>query len=842
MWRLTMTTALAHRARLALTVLAVALGVAFVAGSLILTDTSTRLLDAQFRSAAAGVDITVRSAAAFDAAMGVQVQRDPLPPDLAGRIAATPGVAAVRPVATGPGQLQIAGAVVRPNGPTVVGSWGETPFTAYELRAGHAPHGPGEVVLDVATARRHGVTLGDTVTISATDSRRLQVVGLTGVGDGDGMANTALALVDLPTAQGLLGLGSGISSVDVIAADGTDVTGLRERLAGMLGPDYAATGAQDAAAASADAAAQSIDYLRIVLLALAAAGLVVGGFLIANTFGIVLSQRSRELALLRAAGATGRQVFGSVLGEALLVGITGAVGGTGLGIGGAYGLRGLAQQAGLALPDGPLSITGSSLLIAVLAGTAVTVLAALGPARRAARVAPVTAMRAADPVSSGPRRGRSVTGWVLAGLGLAVLGAAVVLRDVAVVALGAVLLLAGLVMLAPALTPRLALAVGRPLGGLGVPGRLAREAVVRNPRRTASTAMALGLGLALIAFVSVLGASVRAIAATGSEAVTADLLIQSSRAEMLGGLSPEVAARAAAVPQVEAVTPIRFGHWLDGGMTSVLTAVDPSGLPGASRITMTEGSLAALDGGGVVVADTVARERSLSLGDALSMTFPRDGTQQVRVVGIISDDSARALSTSYLISLTGYAQHYSENVDATVFVTLAADADQQAARAALQAAVADFPNAEILDQAQAAAARAGAIDQVLGLITVLLGFAVLIALLGITNTLALSIVERTREIGLLRAVGMTRAQLRSMVRAEAVLIAAVAVVAGVALGLVLGSATLAGLAANGPLVIRVPILQLLLIAAGAVAAGLAAGLLPARRAARLDVLTAIAAQ
>jgi putative ABC transport system permease protein len=259
-------------------------------------------------------------------------------------------------------------------------------------------------------------------------------------------------------------------------------------------------------------------------------------------------------------------------------------------------------------------------------------------------------------------------------------------------------------------------------------------------------------------------------------------------------------------------------------------------------VRMTAGSFSVLDDGGIVLADKVARERGLKVGDTLAMTFPRDGEQLMRVVGLMDDDSARALSTSYVLSLGTYAQHYSENVDAAVYVALADGVDQQEARKALQAAVADFPNAEILDQAEAAAGRAAAIGQVLGLITVLLGFAVLIALLGITNTLALSIVERTREIGLLRAVGMTRTQLSWMIRAEAVLIAAVAVVVGVALGLGLATATLAGLASDTPLVIRVPVAQLLAVVGAAVVAGLLAGLLPARRATRLDVLTAIATQ
>ncbi|MGY1825914.1 ABC transporter permease [Blastococcus sp. SYSU DS0541] len=838
MWRLAVKNAVAHRSRLTLTWLAVALGVAFVAGSLVLTDTSSRLLDAQFRTAAAGVDLTVRGVAAFGSAMGVEVERDPLPADLAERVAGTPGVGQARAVASGPGQLQVRGEPVRPNGPTILGTWAEAPFTAYDLRTGRAPDGGDEVVLDAATAAAHDIAIGDTVTVSAAASRRLEVVGLTGVGVDDGLSNSAVVLVDLGTAQALLGLGTGVTSVDVIAAPDVAVAELRSDLAQALGEEYAVTSGQDAAEASAEAAKESISYLRVVLLALAAAGLLVGALLIANTFGIVLSQRSRELALLRAAGATGRQVFASVLAEALLIGITGAAGGTAAGIGAAYGLRGLAQGAGLALPDGPLTVTSRTVLVALVAGALVTLLAALGPARRAARVAPVEAMRLSEPAR--PRRRRLVTGWVLLALGVAQLGAAAVLRDIAGVALGAVLLLLGLVVLGPVLAPRLANAVGRPLDRLGVPGRLARESTVRNPRRTAATVTALALGLALISFVSVLGGSVKAISAGQQEALTADLLIRSAGDEMLGGLSPEVAVRVADLPEVGATSSIRYGHWLDGGTTSALTAVEPATLPQVADVEMTAGDLGALEEGGVVLAEDVATERGLGVGDKLAMTFPRHGEQQVRVVGVMADASAQALSSGYILSLTTYAQHFNEDVDASVFVALADGVDAEAGRTALETAVSDFPNAEILDQTQAVAARAATVDQALGLITLLLGFAVVIALLGITNTLALSIVERTREIGLLRAVGMTRRQLRSMIRAEAALVAVAAVLAGVAVGLGLAVATLAGLSNDELLTIRIPVGQLLVVVAIAVLAGLAAGLLPARRAARLDVLTAIA--
>jgi putative ABC transport system permease protein len=840
MWRLTLSNTLAHRSRLALTWLAVALGVAFVAGSLVLTDTSSRVLDDQFRSSAAGVDLTVRTAAAFDSAMGVQVQRDPLPADLADRVAGTPGVAKVRATAGGAAQLSAHGTVVQPNGPTLLGSWAQAPFTTYTLRSGHAPRAGDEAVLDAATARQHHIALGDSVTVSATASRTLKVVGLTGIGDTDGLANTAVVLTDLPTAQTLLGLGSNISSVEVVAADGVALPRLRTQMAAALGSAYAVTSAQDAAAASADAAKQSVNFLRIVLLALAGAGLVVGAFLITNTFGMVLTQRSKELALLRAAGATGRQVFSSVVGEALLVGITGAAGGTLLGVGAAYGLRGLAQGAGLALPDGPLTITARTLVVALTAGTLVTLMAALGPARRAARIAPVEAMRASDPAPSGPRRGRSVTGWVLAGLGLVQLVVAAVMRDVRGVGVGAALVLGAVVVLGPVVAPRLSRTVGRPLESFGVPGHLALESTARNPRRTASTTMALAIGLALVSFVGVLGSSVKAITAGGTEAVTADLLVQSSRDEMLGGLSPEVMQRVAALPEVQTASPTRFGHWLDRGKTSALTAVDPATLPEVARVRMTSGTLTGVAEGGVVVAESTATERHLRVGDTLAMTFPRDGEQALRVVGVMAEKTAQALSTGYVISMDTYARHYSENVDATVYVKLAKGVDHAKGQAALKAAVVDFPNAQVRDQAEAAAGRAAAIEEVLGLVTVLLGFAVLIALLGITNTLALSIVERTREIGLLRAVGMTRQQLRWMVRTEAALIAAVAVVVGLALGVGLGIATIAGLSSDADLVVRVPTGQLVGTVVFAVLAGLAAGLLPARRAARLNVLDAIA--
>ncbi|MGW5673094.1 ABC transporter permease, partial [Micromonospora sp. NPDC003776] len=390
-------------------------------------------------------------------------------------------------------------------------------------------------------------------------------------------------------------------------------------------------------------------------------------------------------------------------------------------------------------------------------------------------------------------------------------------------------------------TPPVVRLLGRPFAALGITGRLATDSAARTPRRTAATALALGLGIALVAFTAVLGASVRdAVRQSYAEVITADHVVESGRNEMLGGLSAAVAEHVARLPEVAVASRLRYGHWRDGDAVRALTAVDPATLPRVTRLHLVAGSLSALDGGGIVLAEHVARERGLAMGDPLPMTFSRVGTRQLRVVGLLRDRDARALATDYLVSLATYAQLYSENVDAGVLIRTADGVDRAAAERAVRAALADHPTAELRDQAAAVAARTASIDQILGLVTALLMLAVLIALLGITNTLALSITERTGELGLLRAVGMTRRQLGWLVRGEAVLVAALAAVLGLPLGAGLAAATVAALGRDAPLPLAVPAGRLALVLAVTLAAGLLAGLLPARRAARLDVLAAIA--
>ncbi|HEX5533392.1 MAG TPA: FtsX-like permease family protein [Actinomycetales bacterium] len=843
MLRLALAQVLAHRSRFALCLLAVVLGVTFVAGSLVLTDTSQKVFDDQFATASAGVDLTVRDAAAFDSAMGVEVERDPLPASLLDKVESVPGVAEALPVARGQGLLKFDGQAIVPKGPSMLSSWAPQPFSAFLVREGHEPKSPGEMVVDAATAKAHGIALGDTVTVISGTTQSLRVVGLVGFDNRDGLPNTTVALVSLPTAQELLQLGAGVSELALMAEEVAPVDVVRDDVAAALGADYSVTESQDVAAASAAAAKNNLAYIRIMLLALSAAGLLVGSFLIANTFNIVITSRTRELALLRAAGATGRQVVASVLGEAALVGVVGAALGNGLGVAAAAGLRDLTARFGVALPSGTVVVLPRTVLVALLIGVLVTVLAALGPARRAARVAPVEAMRASAAARVVIGRGRVVVGTALAAVGLVGLAVVLATSSLPLLGLGTVMTLVGVAMLAPVLTPRLVRLVGRPLEAGGVTGELAREGAARAPRRTAATAMALAIGLALMTFISVVGTSVKtAIAGNYREVLSADFVIESARSEMLGGLSEQVHHHVAELPEVAVASRMRFGHWKDAGATRALTALDPETIGQVARIDMVAGNFAALADGGIVIAQKTAEAKGLSVGDELPMTFSRTGAQRLRVVGIIRDASAQALSTNYLISLDTYASNFSETMDAAVFVKVADGVTRANAKQAIDSALKDMPTADVRDQAAAAAGRTAMVDQILGLVTVLLLLAVVIALLGITNTLALSVVERTREVGLLRAVGMTRKQLRWMVRGEAVLVAAMAVVLGVGLGVLLGAVTVAALRATAPMEVTVPLGQVALIVAAATVAGLVAGLLPARRATRMDVLAAIATE
>ena len=825
----------AHRLRLALTIIAVMLGVAFVAGSLVLNDTAQRLFDDQFATAAAGADVTVRTATAFDSGMGVEVERDPLPAGVLADIAGSDVVTTAVPVAKGAARLE---QDKRDLGSTQLTTWVGQPVGSYPLLTGDAPAADDEVVIDKAAARLLGLRIGDIVTIVGEQRRDAHVVGLVGFGDSDGPPVGSVVLTTLAGAQSVLGLGDGIS--EILVASDLPTAELQAALTDILGPGVQVATAQDLATAGAEQAASNLQMLQIVLVAMSVAALIIGAFLIANTFSIVITQRTRELAVVRAAGATGRQVLGSVLVEALIIGASASVAGIALGIVSTYGLRSLARTFGVSIPEGELVVVPRTVAIALLVGIIVTVLSAIGPARRAASVSPLSALRSSAAEARGLGRGRLVTGAVVLVVGAGLSALPVLGLPILLLGFGLLMALIGVVMLAPALLSPVVAAVSG-VGRGTVPGRLARDAALRAPRRTSTTVMALAFGLALMAFVTVVGSSVKA--ATGEqyrEVISADVVIESAGQEMLGGVHAAVFDEVRDLPEVGLATRLKYGHWKDGEATSALTAVDPDRITDVAGLRMIDGTIAALNGGGIVIAERVAADRALAVGDRLPMTLARTGATSLRIVGIIADGPAQALQTDYFISLDTYADLYTEDMDASIFIVAADSVTPDDATRALETALADLPTVQVRDQAAVIAGRTQAVDQIFGLVTVLLAFAMVIAVLGIANTLALSIVERTREIGLLRSLGMTRSAVALMVQAEAAIVSIVAVLTGLALGSAASFAAVGALSTIAPLDIVFPIDQLMILAVVVAFAGLIAGIAPARRAARLPVLEAIA--
>lgn len=840
MLQVTLRTLLARKLRLALTAAAIALGVTFVTGTLVLTDTSSRLFDQHFARASSGVDAVVRDATASALEMGPAVERTPVPADVVERIRRTAGVARAEGVASGTAPLVLHGRPVVAGDASVGTSWADAPFSPFRIQSGRAPRGPGDVVIDEATAVRAAVRLGETVGVARGDrTHRYTLVGTARFGDDAGIPGTSVALFSPRAAQTLFDLGDGWSEVRVVA-DAIPAEELERRLSAELGDRVVVATSQDIAAARAQDARRQMAYLTGILAILALTSVIVGSFMIANTFAIVIAQRTREFGTLRALGATARQVRRSVVLEAVLVGTVASAAGVALGLVAASGLRRLARTFGVVVPDGPMVVLPRTLAVGVVIGIGVTLVAALAPSRRAGRVSPVAAMRdsGADPRPLSRRRGWA--GLVLLTAGSALLAVAVAITSVPLVGLAAGVVLTATVLLGPSFAGRLAAVMGSALGRGAVTPRLARVNVQRAPRRTAATSSALGAGLAVVCFMTVVATSAQQAVSRGiDEVILADLVIESSGGVM-GGLPPDLHRRVSELPAVDVVSRLRHGHWqTSNGATKPLTAMDPATLAVVAKLDLLTGDIGGLRDGGLVVTRRSAAQHGLAVGDHLAMTFARTGARSLRVVGVLDDRDAWPLGTDYLVSLETFAEHFVDDVDATMFLELADGADPDRARQAVQTALEDFPTAVVVDQTDLKARETESFDEVLGLVRVLLLLTVVIALLGITNSLALSIVERTREIGMLRAVGMTRRQIGRLIRIEAALTAAVGAVTGTVLGTAIAAAMVHALADTKVIDLSLPVgaLATYLLAAGL--GGILAGVLPSRRAARMEVLSAI---
>jgi putative ABC transport system permease protein len=596
--------------------------------------------------------------------------------------------------------------------------------------------------------------------------------------------------------------------------------------------------------ASAEVAAADARALRNALLGFAAIALVVGSFVIANTFSMLVGQRTRELALLRAVGLSRRQVRRLVLGEAALVGLLGGVAGIAAGYGFAVpAVRLLDDQTGSAT----VVVRWPALLAALAVAVGVTVLSAWSSARRAAGTPPVAALRSEITAPPGDIRRRTIAGAIVAAPGIAVYGYAGLTdqidEQVGTVGLGgAVLLILAVILLAPALCRLLLGSLSAPLARLGATGRLAAGNARRNPRRTAATASALMISLSVVTGLAIFGHSVeRYTVASVRDGVAAQLVAQPA-----GGAKAAIPQgtvnRLADVPGVRAVAALRYGLLpvrvgpLAAQASATIT--DPAALGTALRLTMLSGQVEDLDGG-VFVSGDLARRYRVSVGDRLTLGWPRGGERELAITGVYQESS---LVSGVLVPQAVALPHLEEADAFTAFVAIAPGADEAAVRAGLERALADRPDLVVRSRSEYLDSELRGADQVLGVLYALLALAVVIGVLGVANTLALSVVERTREIGLLRALGLTRRQLRTVIRAESALIAVAGGVLGIGGGLLLGAMFQRAALRTGLLEAAVPAGQLLAALAGLAVAGVAAAAWPARRAARTDVLAAIASE
>jgi putative ABC transport system permease protein len=844
MLRVTVKSLLARKLRLLLTALAVVLGVSFVSGTLVLGDTLNSTFDKLFATAYSGTDVGVRGKAAFEVDVtqgGDPTQsRAPVPAAVLEDVRAVEGVREAEGDSAGFAQIVGPdGEVVETTGaPTLGGSWlGESPLNPYLLQEGAPPAGPGEVLVDESTASDNDLAVGDDIQVlTQTGPLDATITGIVSFGESGSLAGATVTLFDPETAQSTIGTPGAYSEVLAVGDGSVGDAELRGRVAAVLPEGYQAlTGEQLAAEDSSDIK-DALGFFSTFLLVFAVISIFVGSCIIFNTFSMLVAQRSRELALLRALGASRRQVNIAVLVEAVVVGLLGSTIGLGLGVLLSLGLQAVVGVFLGDLPTDGLVFRADTVLWAYLTGVVVTVASAIAPARRATLIPPVAALRddVALPASSLRRRAVLGTAVLVAGV-VSMTSGLVGDAGILWVGIGALGIFLGAAMLSPFLSRPVVGGVGSALPRVwGSIGRLARENARRNPRRTASTASALMIGLALVAAGGVLAASlVKSANAIIDRSVGADFIVSTSN---FLPMPASVAEEVRAVDGIDAVTSFRAGQAEVDGRVVSLQGVTADTVDRTLQLEIVDGDLAALADDDTMLVDAdLAKDRAWEVGDSVPAVFGKTGAKDLVIGGTYAENQ---IAGSYLVSLETYEENYSQRLDQVVAMTVTPDADVEAVREDLTA-TAGASNLEIRDQSEFKQEQRDQINQLLGFIFVLLALAVLIAALGIVNTLALSVIERTREIGLLRAVGMGRRQVRRMVRLESVVIAIFGTLLGLALGVALGAALVTALNDEGIDQLVIPFGQLAVYLVVGALIGVLAAVWPARRAARLDVLRAI---
>lgn len=842
MFRTALRNVLAHKARLLMTVLAVMLGVAFVSGTLVFTNT---ISDAYQNSSAKGFDqVDVAVTAKYQDSKGNRVGKTPeLTQALLDKAAKVPGAASATGVVTG------FTAIADKDGKLLGGGWqseGGNYWGAkdarYPLVSGHAPSGRDEVLIDSKTAERAGYKVGDTVRISV-DGPVLtpRVSGVFTTDDGNVAAGGSLALFDTPTAQALFGKKGAYDEIDVKAATGTSQTALQASLDKALPSKLVETSTgKQLADDQAQQISSSMSGLKQGLLVFAGISLFVGTFIIANTFTMLVAQRTRELALMRAVGASRRQVTRSVLIEAFVVGTVAGVTGLVAGIGIGAGLRSLLGSFGASMPDGPLVVTPGTVVTALAVGVVITVLAAWLPGRRAAKIPPVAAMSSVHAKATTKSLVlRNTLGALFSAAGVAVVLAATSMDGSdgqAPMGIGAVLLIIGVFILTPLLSRPLIAAAAPVLRVFGVSGKLARQNSVRNPRRTAATASALMIGLTLITGMTVMAGSLQtSIDKMASSAIRADYVVSMANRSPL---SPGVAKKIAADPDVTASSPLRNAESRIDGRTEFLTGVNGSVIGELTDLKVDDGTFK-VGGSQVVVDQDRAKDYGWKAGSRFTVHYEDGKAQQLTVAGVYEGND---MLNGIMIDNRVLTPHLSDASDMQVMVKTA-DGVSASAKDGLEKVLGTNPAIKVQDKQDISDDIAQMFTLMLNMVYGLLGMAVIVAVLGVINTLAMSVFERSQEIGMLRAIGLDRTAVKRMVRLESLVISLFGGVLGIGLGVFFGWAAGELLGTKMPtyeLVLPWGRMTVFLLLAAVV--GILAALWPARRAARLNMLTAIKAE
>ncbi|KOX43408.1 MULTISPECIES: ABC transporter permease [Streptomyces] len=843
----------AHKGRMALSAVAVLLSVAFVCGTLVFTDTMNTTFDKLFAVTSSDVTVSPKDAKSEETPQnGVP---ESLPASTLEKIRSADGVESVE------------GAVVSMNvtvvnadndnvgatsgAPTLAGNWTRNDLRSMEITSGHAPRGPTETMVDSDTADKHDLKIGDELrTIAQTGDFKARIVGIASFT----VTNPGAAVVyfDTPTAQRqLLGGADRFSQFNVTAASGVTDAQLKRNVSGALGDGaFKVQTAKEASDEGRADVGEFMDVIKYAMLGFAGIAFLVGIFLIINTFSMLVAQRTREIGLMRAIGSSRRQVNRSVLVEALLLGVVGSVLGVAAGVGIAIGLMKLMSAAGMNLSTDDLTIKTATPVIGLVLGVVVTVLAAYLPARRAGRISPMAALRdAGTPADAKAGWIRGAIGLVLTGAGVAALLTAASADKASegslMLGAGIVLSLIGFVVVGPLLAGVVVRVISAVLlRAFGPVGRLAERNALRNPRRTGATGAALMIGLALVACLSVVGSSMVA-SATGEldKTVGADFIVQGNQR-----IVPQAEKAMTGTPGLEHVTRYKV---LDATLTSPdgktdddgLTAADPTYAEDVRRAT-TEGTLSDAYGTDAMsVGSDYAEKHGVHVGDTVTVAFKGGETAKLKVAAITSDDVAIDQGARYISIETMEKYLPADKVPPNMIMfAKAKDGQADQAYAALKKSLDAYPQYQVADQTDYKQELKDQVGQLLNMVYGLLALAIIVAVLGVVNTLALSVVERTREIGLMRAIGLSRRQLRRMIRMESVVIALFGALLGLGLGMGWGATAQKLLALEGLNVLDIPWPTIIGVFIGSAFVGLFAALVPAFRAGRMNVLNAIATE